>query len=98
MLPDDLTDDLEQRARTERAEKDRAEQERAEQLLNTVMELSQSEVDAIYCNVWPNEDSAQRAFTAVRHAAELCKKEQRPQPFQLKSAFAQLSQMELVPV
>jgi PleD family two-component response regulator len=95
MLPDDLTDDREERLRKERAEQDRAEEERAELLLNTVMELSQDEVDAIYSEVWPNEDSTQRAFASVRQAEALCDKEQRRRPSQLQSASVQLSQMDL---
>ena len=95
MLPDHLRDDLKQRARIERAQEDSAEEERAEQLLNAVMSLSQEEVDAIYYKLWPNEDSKQRAFGSVQHAVDLCRKEQRARPLQLRSAFAQLRQMEL---
>jgi hypothetical protein len=95
MLSDDLTDDLQQRARIERVQEERAEEERAEQLLNAVMELSQDEVDAIYHELWPNQDHKERAFVSVRQAVSLCDKEQRPRPLQLQSAFAQLRQMEL---
>jgi len=95
MLPDDLTHEREECVQAKRAEEDRAEEERAEHLLNTTSELSQDEVDAIYCKVWPNEDSRQRAFASARQAEGLCKKEQRQQPPQLKAASAQLAQMEL---
>jgi hypothetical protein len=97
MLPDDLTDDIELHARRKRAEEERAEEECAEQLLNTVMELSQDEVDTFYREVWPNEDSAQQAFASVQDAVGRWNKEQRRQPLQLRSAFAQLCQRELLP-
>ncbi|MGC1449065.1 MAG: hypothetical protein WA830_03420 [Candidatus Sulfotelmatobacter sp.] len=80
MLPEDLTDDLE---------------ERAEELLSAVLELTQDEVDAIYREVRPNEDSRQWAFASAQHAAELCDKEQRLRPPVLHAALAQLCQMDL---